>query len=118
MVAIDTAMLAAMRSAISDLLPDTGQVITITNTSDGEGGQVASRGTSTAIPCRVDVKSSREILTGGAIQPYTMTMLSVPFDTVITSDNQFLHGGVTYAVKPVNSDQSWIAVKRCELEKI
>ena len=118
MSAIDTTMLAAMRSAIGELLPDIGQVITLTYTPDNYGGQVVTRGTATAIPCRVDVKSAREILTGGAVQPYTMTMLSVPFDTVITSDNQFLHNGVTYAVKPVNSDQSWIAVKRCELEKI
>jgi hypothetical protein len=115
---IDTSMLAAMREAIAELLPDTGQIITITNIANGYGGVTPSRGTAAAIPCRVDVKQGREELTGGAVQPYTKTMLSLPYDTTISTLNEFLHNGTTYAVKSVNDDQSWIAVKRCELEKI
>jgi hypothetical protein len=118
MSAIDTAMLSAMRSAIGELLPDTGQVISITNVSDGEGGQISSRGTTTAVNCRVDYVNGIEQKTGGALQPYSKIMLSIPYDTTITEENEFLHNGTTYAVKSVNDDQSWIAVKRCELEKL
>lgn len=118
MPAIDTAMLAAMRSAIGELLPDTGQVITITNVSDGQGGQEVSRGTATAINCRVDYLDGLEKATGGALQPYSKIMLSIPYDTTISTVNQFLHNGTTYTVKNVNDDQSWIAVKRCKLEKL
>ena len=120
MSAIDTAMLAAMRSAISELLPDTCNIVTITKTADGQGGWTESKGTSgTAIACRLDVHTGREMLTGGAVQPYIKTVLSLPYDTTITEVNRVEHGGITYAViAPSNSDQSWIAVKRVELEKL
>src|SRR5688572_11073600 len=121
MSAIDTAMLAQMRSTISgEMLPDTCNIVTITNAPDGEGGVTETRGTiGTAIACRLDVKRGREEVTGGAIQPYIKTMLSLPYDTTITEAHRVEHGGLTYAViAPSNSDQSWIAVKRVELERI
>lgn len=118
MAAIDSAILAAMRSAINETLPDVGQIITITKSADGYGGSTKTRGTAGTIACRVDFKQGREQLTGGAIQPYTKIMLSLPYDATISTSNEFLHNGTTYAVKSVNDDQSWQAVTRCELEKI
>ncbi len=112
--------LSIMRDSIELLLPDTCTILSPTDTPDGEGGVSTAWGTvGTAIACRVDVKMSRESLTGGAIQPYMKTQLSLPYDQTITETHRVVHGGLTYAVIGVpNTDQSWIAVKRVELEKI
>lgn len=116
---VDSTMLAAMRSAISELLPDTCFILSLTATPDGAGGQSESWGTVTTASCRLDVKETRDILSGGAIQSFIKTVLSVPYDTSITEANRITHGGIMYAVvAPPNSDQSWIAVKRVELERV
>lgn len=118
MITIDTAMLAAMRAAIGEMLPDTAQIITITNSPDGAGGVTQSRATATAVNCRLDVTQAREQVTGGAIQPYIAYKLSLPYDTIITAGNEVVHSGITYAVTGVNLGQSWKAVVRVDLEKI
>ena len=114
------AELGIMRDTIELLLPDTCSILSPTDTADGEGGVSTAWGTvGTAIPCRLDVKMGREITTGGAVQPYIKTMLSLPYDQTITESHRVTHGGLTYAVvAPPNIDQSWIAVKRVELERI
>jgi hypothetical protein len=118
-MAIDTSMLAAMRSAINTLLPDTCHVCSITNTPDGEGGVTTTRGTvGTSIACRLDVVSGREQVSGGAIQPFTAYKLSLPYDTVVLPSYIIEHNSVDYAVKGVNPNQSWCAVRRVELEKM
>ena len=122
-MAIDTAMLSAMRSAIAELLPDTCNILTVTRTPDGMGGNSETWGTaSSGVSCRVDMESGlmagREILTADSLVPYTKYILSVPYDTTITTDNRIEHSGETYAVTSVNTEQSWMAVKRCLLETI
>ena len=119
MSAIDTAMLSAMRTAINSLLPDVCNICSITHTPDGQGGWTDPRGTiGTAIACRLDVIQGREQVTGGAVQPYTSYTLSLPYDTVVLPTYIIEHNSVDYAVKPSNVNQSWIAVKRVELEKL
>lgn len=119
MTAIDTSMLAAMRSAIAELLPDTCAILSITSTPDGMGGQTETRGTATAsIAFRLDVVSGREQISGGALQAFTSYKGSLPYDAVITTGNEILHNGISYAVTAVNTGQSWSAVKRVDLEKL
>lgn len=118
MSAIDTAMLAAMREAISTLLPDTCNVITLTRAADGMGGHTDTRATATAINCRLDVVTGREQIAGGGLQPFTSYMLSLPYDAAVVTTNEILHNGTNYAVKSVNQSQSWKAVVRVELEKL
>jgi hypothetical protein len=118
MSAIDTAMLAAMRSAIAELLPDTAYIVALTNSPDGEGGVTQARGTTGTVACRLDMKQGREQVTGGAIQPYISYMMSMPYDTTVASANLVVHSGVDYAVKSINLGQSWSAVLRVELERI
>jgi head-tail adaptor len=117
---LTTAELAGMRDSIELLLPDTCTILSISRTADGEGGFTETLGTvGTAIPCRVDVKHGRFMNTAGAMQPYMKTQLSLAYDQTITEAHRVVHGGVTYSViAPPNSDQSWIAVKRVELERI
>ena len=121
MSAIDTAMLAAMRSAIADLLPDTCNILSVTRTPDGQGGVTESWGTAYGtVSCRVDMPQNlmagRENLVGGALQPFTSYILSLPYDTTITTNNRVEHSGATYAVISVNTEQSWMAVKRVTME--
>jgi hypothetical protein len=118
MSAIDSTMLTAMRDAIGELLPDTCQVVTITLTENGQGGQTESRATASAVPFRLDVLTGREQIAGGALQPFTSYKGSLPYNTTVTTDSQLLHNSVNYAVTAVNTNQSWIAVKRVDLEKL
>lgn len=115
---LTNAELSNMREAINLLLPDTAQIITITQTPNGMGGYTESRATAAAVAFRLDVSSGQEQIAGGALQPYTRYKGSLPYDTTITTTQQLLHSGVTYAVIAVNTSQSWIAVRRVDLEKI
>lgn len=114
---LTNADLAFMRNTIGQLLPDTCSIVTITNVPDGEGGSTESRSTASGIPCRLDVVQGREQVTGGAVQPYISYMLSLPYDTTIGLTNIITHNSVDYFVKSVNLGQSWIAVRRVELER-
>lgn len=120
---IDTAMLAAMREAISDLLPDTCDILTVTRTADGYGGMTESIGTASAgVSCRLDAQlyagMTDEMVKAERLLPYNRYMLSLPYDTTITTDNRVLHNSITYAVTGVNVSQSWNAVKRVSVEKL
>ena len=120
MPALSTAELAAMRDAIeADLLPDTCNILTVTKTPDSQGGVTESWGTTyAAVPFRLDMKQGREMISGGALQPFTMYVGSLPFDAIITTANRIEHSDVTYAVTSVNNNQSWNVVKRVMLEVV
>jgi hypothetical protein len=119
MSAIDTAMLAAMREAIEDLLPDTCDILSTSRSFDTMGGWTDTWGTATAsVACRLDMKGGVEQLIGGGVRPYTRYMMSLPYNTTVTEANRIQHGGLSYAVISVNTSQSWQAVKRVELEKV
>ena len=119
MSAIDTAMLASMRQAIGELLPDFCHILSVTNTPDGQGGQTATWGTASAnVAFRLDMQTGREMLSGGALQPFTKYKGSLPYDAEVTALNRILHDGITYAVTGVNVSQSWQAVIRVDLEVV
>jgi hypothetical protein len=110
--------LANMREVIASLMPDTCGIVSYTYASDGAGGMVeTASGTATAI-CRLDKQKGTEKLTSGAITPFTGWVLSLPYDTTITEQNRVTHGGYTYNVLSVNTDASWLAVKRAMLERV
>ena len=111
--------LSVMRSSIGLLFPDTCTINAIVEVSDGEGGVTTSGSAiATAVACRMDTKQGREIISGGAVQAFISYMLSVPYDTPMQEDYQIVHNSITYAVKSINTDQSWIAVKRVDLERM
>jgi head-tail adaptor len=114
---LDASMLAAMRDAIEELLPDTCTILSVTRTPDSKGGWTEAWGTaSSSVACRLDMKSGVEQLQGGGVEPYKSYALSLPYDTTITTEYRVVHSGTTYNVKTVNTNQSWIAVRRVELE--
>jgi len=115
--------LAYMREAIDELLPDTCDILQVTQTADGYGGVTQTWGTAaagTAVPCRLDMVMSRinESTAGASVRAYQETVLSTPYNITIATTNRILHEGTTYAVQSVNTGQSWIAVKRVTLERI
>lgn len=111
--------LAAMRADIEDLLPDTCDILSVAYTADSEGGFAEAWGTATAnVKCRIDFRSGTERLSGGAIQPYSKAVLSVPYNTTLSLTNRVKSGGYTWAIVSLNEGQSWQAVKRAELERV
>ena len=111
--------LAQMRVDIEDLMPDTCDILSVAYTSDGEGGMAETWGTALAnVNCRIDYRSGSEKVTGGAIQSYSKAVLSIPYNTPISLTNRIKSGGYIWAVKSINDGQSWMAVKRAELERV
>jgi len=114
--------LAQMREDINDLLESTNttcDILSVAYTSDGEGGMTEAWGTALAnVACRIDYRSGSEKMTGGAIQSYSKAVLSIPYNTAINSTNRIKSGGYIWAVKSINDGQSWMAVKRAELERV
>ena len=111
--------LAQMQADIYDLLPDTCDILSVAYTPDSEGGFTEAWGTATAgVHCRIDYRSGRETMTGGAIQPYSKAVLSIPYNTPISLTNRVKSGDYIWAVKSINDGQSWKAVKRVEMERV
>ena len=111
--------LAQMQADILDLLPDTCDILSVAYTADSEGGFTEAWGTATAgVHCRIDYRSGRENLMGGAIQPYSNAVLSIPYNTTINLTNRVKSGDYIWAVKSINDGQSWKAVKRVEMERV
>ena len=112
-----------MRQAIGDLLPAACDILSVTRTSDGQGGQVDAWGTATAsLACRLDFQSGvgrrNEMVVGNALQPYTGWVLSLPFDATVTAANRIKIGAIVYNVTMVDNGKSWSAVTRCALEEV
>ena len=114
--------LSYMREAIGELLPDTCNLLTATNTPDGAGGVTTTWGTASAsVACRMDYTSQNradESITAASLRPYSGYILSIPHNTTINTEYRVEHSGFTYNVLSVNNSQSLIAVKRVVLERI
>lgn len=111
--------LAQMQADIYDLLPDLCDILSVAYTADSEGGFTETWGTATAnVHCRIDYRSGRETLTGGAIQPYSKAVISLPYNTTISLTNRVKVGDYVWSILSINDGQSWQAVKRAELERV
>lgn len=116
--------LESIRSDIAEMLPDTGYIIGITRTADGQGGYSESTAivTGGTVSCRLDARinnalRSGESVAGDAIQPFHQFILTLPHDAPITTDNQFLLGTVLYNVISVDPNKSWNAAIRAIVER-
>ena len=111
--------LSYMRTAINDLLPDTCDILSVTNAPDGQGGVTATWGTAYAsVSCRLDQKRAQEQVLGGAVRPYQYWMFTLPYDAKVTEANRIQHNGVLYAVKSVDGEKSWIASTRVQVDRV
>jgi head-tail adaptor len=105
-------------------LPSTGNILSLTRTSDGQGGFTDTWGTATAsVACRLDLMTRNlrigiESVNAMSIKPYSAWVLSLPNGTVITAANRFEFGDDVYNVVEVNDNSSWLANVRATLEKV
>jgi len=110
--------LAQIRSDLESTLPDTCNILSLTRTSDGQGGWSEAWGTATlSVACRVDFIGGREGMTNSALLPYTRAIVTLPQATSITAQNKLEYNGNTYTVQSVNLG-SWLGVKRAMVELI
>ncbi len=118
MSGITSSELEQMRSDIESLLPDTCNILSVTRTNSG-GVVTDNWGTATAsVKCRLDYVRGVKTMTGGAMQPYTGWMFSLPHDTTITANNLIEYSGNQYSVTSVDTEKSWNAVLRVPVEKL
>ena len=124
---LDNAELQQMRDDLADLLPDTGNILSVTRVPDGQGGYTDTWGTATAsIACRIDASASRgvsnfqgsEVLTGGAIHPFGRWTCTLPYNAQITTENRFECNGRTFNVVALDTNKSWQANVRVILEQV
>lgn len=109
--------LSNMREVIQSLMPDTCGIVSYSETSDGSGGIVSTASGTVSAACRLDKQSGTEKNAAGALIPFTGWVMSLPYDVTVTEANKITHGGYTYNVLSVNTDASWLAVKRAILER-
>ena len=117
---LSTDEIALMRSELEGhALPDTCNILTVTQTQDGQGGYTEAWGTATAgIACRLDNTSSRELLSGDGVQHFTGWMLTLPNDTSIAAGNRVEIGSDQYNVVGFDDGKSWQISLRAKLEKV
>ena len=102
-MSLDNRELREMRSAADSLLPDFCNLLTVSSTSDGQGGFTEAWGTVTRnVPCRVDQQIGSERLTDGSLRAFTSLEMAIPYDTTITEEYQVEHGDYTYHVVNAN----------------
>jgi len=107
-----------MRDVLEQLMPDTCNILSVTRTSDGQGGWSEAWGTAYAgVICRLDPLPGKEIPVGGAVQPYKAYILTLPYDTTITEANRVEISTNSFAVKSVDTRKSWAATRRALLER-
>ena len=123
-IGLTTAELASIRSDVADLMPDTCIIITVSATADVFGGHTL--GTAAAaggtVNCRLDAKiintlRASESKAAGGIQPFHQFILTVPYDTTITTNNQVQKGTEVYNVISVDADKSWKGAVRVVVER-
>ena len=117
---LDDAEIADMQAEVLDVaLPDTCSILAVTYTSDGQGGLTEAWGTATvSVACRFDPVTSREQLSGEAIQPFSRFLAFMPYDTTVTQANRLKWGSVEYNILGIDSTRSWNLNLILEVEKV
>ena len=116
---ISPSQLSFMRTQVAEMLPDSGTILTISETSDGQGGHTVGTAGTVSIDCRIDVVNGREQLQGGGYKSYQKTILTLPYNATITPGSRFAYLSDQYNVVAVTgSDRSWNVSVRAELEKV
>ena len=111
--------IANMRAEVGNVaLPDVCNILTLTQTADGQGGFTDTWGTTTiGVACRLNNVTVRELVSGAALQPFSRWILTLPHDTTITEQNRVEVGTISYNVIGLDNRKSWNLCIRVELEK-
>lgn len=118
-VSLTSNELTYMREQIEDLLPDTCNLLTVTRTSDSAGGWSDTWGTATAsVKCRLDAANGKEQFIADNLKPFHGFILTLPYNTTITTDYRVEISSTSYNVVAVDSGKSWSACLRAAVEKV
>lgn len=110
--------LARLRTDVLALLPETCDVLSVSRAADGFGGMTETWGTSSAaVACRMDHRSGQMAVAGNALQAFTGDVLTLPYNTTISTGNRVKYSGGTYNVESVN-EGSDLVVKRAMVQKV
>lgn len=114
-----------MRDTVEQLFPDTCYILSVTSTSDGQGGYTDTWGTAGTALCRIDAASSKsgfigqfDTITAGAIQESTKWMVSLPYDTTVTLNNKLSINSYEYSIVAADLGKSWNGEVRLVVERI
>lgn len=115
-----------MRNDISDLLPDTATILSVSRVSDGQGGFTDSWGTVTTYSCRVDAAASsgisnfqgNEVVRGGAVQAYGRWVATLPYNATVSAENRLECNGRTFNIIAEDNDKSWPLNIRVIMEQV
>jgi hypothetical protein len=105
---------------------DVCNILSLSQASDGEGGLVDTWGTATAnIPCRLDSLTSRgvgfigsEMVRNGSLKSYSTWIITLPYDTALTSANRVQVGSDVFNVVETDASKSLDITRRATLEKV
>lgn len=114
---LTAAELAAMQEVEESVMPSTGYILRMTNSSDGMGGQTETWGTVGTVTCDlwpINQRGEREQVSGGQINSRGEWYITMPFDTVITAKDRVEIANKTFEVTFVPTDASWQSALRVE----
>lgn len=101
--------LSWMQDEVEKTLPDTCNILTMTKTSDGQGGWTESWGTATAgVACRVDAMASSDsdTVVGESERVYDRYVVTLPHDTTISEYNRIEVNDYTLSIDAVDHPKS------------
>lgn len=116
---LSDADLAYMRDSIGELLPAKCNILSLTQTSDSQGGYTHAWGTaSTFIDCRLDYKRGDEQVFGDSQNPYHGFVITLPVGTTVTIASRVEIGSTQYNISAIDTGKSWNASIRCAVEAV
>jgi len=101
------------------LMPGTCNILSVTLTSDDQGGYTEAWGTATlGESCRLDSINAREVVAGAGLQAFHLYVLTLPHGTTIATSNRVEVGSDTFSVTSIDQEKSWSTCVRAYLERI
>lgn len=118
---LSDATLDACRNTLHESFPDECNIIHVALASDGAGGQTETVTSTGPVPCRITplgLGSGAERETAERFTGVSLWILTVPHDTVLTVRDRVVCDGITYEVREVNVQRSWLLCVRAFLVRI
>lgn len=122
MTFLTNAEIASMRAQIAETLTDTCVIQSVSNVSDGAGGETptwaaVSGGT---VACRFDHPQQRNQIAraAGAEGFIAEFHLVLPYDAPVASNRRVIHNGNTYEIRRLADEGSILLMKKCYVSRV
>jgi hypothetical protein len=115
------AQLARMRAQITENLPDTCIILSITRSVDSAGRvtETLAAVTGGTVVCRMDTKPRKYLTdTGGKLVVALDHTLTLPYDAPIAADRIIRKNGNDYRITALAEDESFQLDRRVSVERI